>query len=132
MRWDVVVAAVVKALRDDSALTAALGGGSIEPMESNVERRIPSVRYTLIGDFEEETLNPITVQIDYWALSKQKAVTIEKRIRTVLSARRRASFNGVSMWILYLDSRDMDDPQPGTVHRSLDFRCVPVRAGLTQ
>lgn len=134
MRWDVVIEAVRKALKADAALTSALGSGTIEPMESNVERRVPSIRYTLVTDFDEEVLNPIMLQIDYWALSRAKAVTIEGRIEAVLKKPLGTSFaltgigETVRMGCELIERRDASDPQPGVVHRQLDFRFTPVRA----
>lgn len=127
MRWDVVVPAVVAALEADAALIAELGGENIEHMESNEAREIPSIRYTMIYDTEEEVMNPIGVQVDYWARNIEQAFVIEKRIRTVLSTPVRRVFGGIEMLTQYVDGRDMDDPQPGVVHRSLDFRFEPVK-----
>lgn len=127
MKWDDVLAAVIAALRADSALMTALGGARIVPMESGVERKVPDLRYTLIFDREEEVMNPILVQFDYWAKDRAQAVVIESRLRTIVGARVRRTLGGVEMATLYEDSRDGTDPQPGVVHRSLDFRFVPVR-----
>lgn len=120
--------AVIAALRADTALMTALEGARIEPLESGVARRVPDLRYTLIVDREQEVMNPILVQLDYWAADRAQAVTIESRIRAVLNARVRRTVGGIGMWTLYQDSRDGTDPQPGVVHRSLDFRFVPVAA----
>lgn len=125
--WDTAVTGLVAAWRADATLMTALGS-NLDPSESTVQRKVPGARYTVIADIEEETLNPVTIQVDYWAMSRAKAMAIEQRLRKVAAARRRMTVGGVAMWVLYLDSRDMDDPQPGVVHRSLDFRCVPVRA----
>lgn len=128
MKWDVVVAALVKLWRDDTQLMAALGSGTIEPTESNVERRIPGMRYTVIAENEEEILNPIILQVDYWTLSRVKGVTLERRLRWLTVTRWPVTINDVAMWVFLDDSRDAPDPQPGVLHRQLDFRCVPVRA----
>lgn len=86
------------------------------------------MRYSVIGDVTEEVMNPISVQVDYWAASMEDAVTIEGRIRAVSLAYYRRSVGGLSMWVTVEDARDMGDPQPGVIHRSLDLRCVPARA----
>jgi hypothetical protein len=135
MVWDEVIEALVAALEADTTLATALGATAadsrIGPIEHGEETRIPSVRYQVISDVEEETLNNVLVQFDYWAQNRNSARNIERRIRETLGARTRRSFGSLEMWVLYLDGRDMGDPMPGVVHRSLDFRCVPVRAGLT-
>lgn len=127
MTWDTVVKAIVKAWRADTTLMTAIGS-DIEAMESNVARKIPSLRYSVIADTQDETLNPILLQVDYWARNRSEAATIERKIRFDINAGTLTSFDGVSMWVLFVEGRDADDPQPGVVHRSLDFRCVPVRA----
>lgn len=128
MNWDLVVAAIVKLWRDDTQLMAALGSGSVEPAESNVERRIPGLRYTVITESENEITNPILLQVDYWTLSRAKGITLERRLRWLTVTRWPITINNVVMWIFLEDSRDAADPQPGVLHRQLDFRCVPVRA----
>lgn len=133
MKWDEVAAAVRKALMDDTELRAALGTGGVEPMESNIERKIPSIRYQVIADTIDETMNHVLLQVDHWALSRAKAIAMERRIRIALHLGRRAVFDlpepggTIAMWVIHLDGRDMDDPQAGVVHRSNDFRCVPLR-----
>ena len=133
-----ILEAAVAALRADASLMTALGGDAtrVGPIVEDEERRIPSVRYQVISDTEEETMNPVLVQFDYWAQGLVAAMQIERRIRTALTGRTRKAWSlpgggSISMWALYTDSRSMTDPTPGVVHRSLDFRFVPVRADLT-
>jgi hypothetical protein len=125
--WDEVIQACIAALVADSALTTALGGNFVRPMEEGEERRIPSVAWTLVTENEQEVLNPTLIQLDYWATGRVQAVTIERRIRRVLHSNIRRTFGGIEMATLFEESRDMNDPKPGVVHRSLDFRFEPVK-----
>lgn len=127
MKWDAVMQVVVDELRSDSALVVALGGQRVARMVDRDEVVPPAVRWTLIADTEQEVMNPLLVQLDYWATSMASAATIERRIRRVLSRRVRRTVGGIEMATLFEDARDMPDPGVGVVHRSLDFRFEPVR-----
>lgn len=134
MTWDDVVQAMVAALQADAQLVALLGDATrIFAMEEGVERRVPGVGYQLIYEAEEEVLNPIIVQIDYWAAkvgttpARAQAALMEQRIRRVLHHPIRRDFGGIEMATLFVESRDMDDPKPGVIRRQLDFRFEPVK-----
>lgn len=134
MIWDEVTQAMVAALQADAQLVALLGDATrIFAMEEGVERRIPGVGYQLIYEAEEEVLNPIIVQIDYWAAkdgttpARAQAALLEQRIRRVLHHPIRRDFGGIEMATLFVESRDMDDPKPGVIRRQLDFRFEPVK-----
>ena len=131
MRWDAVQDAVVAALQADSALVTELGGPYIYLASASRPVQIPSVEYMMVFDREVESLNPIMFQIDYFARGNAQARVIERRIRQVLHRDVRRSFAGSDCATLYEDSRDHDHPEPGVVHRSLDFRFEPVREYLT-
>lgn len=128
MRWHTVISAVVAALKGDSALVAALGSASrIDRIEATATRVIPSVRYTVVSDVEEEVMNPIILQLDYWAADRAQAATIEQRIRAVLNRPTRRTFGGIDMETSFDGARDSSDPDAGVVHRQIDFRFVPVK-----
>lgn len=132
MRWDDVARAVVAALAADTVLTTALGTDAdgdvpIYPANANRAVRVPSVEWFMVFDRYDESLNPMLMQVDYWAKGQASAVTIEARIRAVLHSDVRRTFAGVDCATLYDDSRTHDHPDPGVVHRSLDFRFEPVR-----
>ena len=129
MRWPAVMQAVVTALNADAALVAELGGQYVYPAQSSRPVRIPSVEWSMIGDAVGEVMERVIVQLDYWATSMPEAVTIEARIRAVLHNDVRRTFGGIDMATSYLDSRSHEHPEPGVVHRSLDFLFEPVRAG---
>ena len=129
MMWDVVVSAWVALLEGDAALVAALGGEHVYPAQASRKVRIPSVEWSLVGDREEESFNPITLQADYFAKSVAQAVVIERRIRQLTHRDTSRELGGHRMWTRYLDSRSHDYPaEPGVVHRSLDFLFEPLRA----
>lgn len=124
MKWHVVVAAMKSALEDDATLIEILGGAAVEPEESGVKRKIPSVRYTVISDVEEEVMNPVLVQIDIRARDREQGVEMEGAVRRRLTQQKLVDGCRTEFVI----GRDGDDPQPGVVHRSLDFRFLPVRS----
>lgn len=127
MRWDDVARAVVAALNADAALTTALGGQHVYPASAAREVRIPSVEWFMVTDRYDESRNPMIMQIDLWAKGQAVAVTIEERIRAVLHSDVRRVFAGTDCETSYIESRSHDHPDPGVVHRSLDFRFEPVR-----
>lgn len=132
MKWDAVVKAMRTALLADAQLVAALGtdgngNAPIYPASASRPVHVPSVEYFMVFDRERESLNPIMIQIDYFARGIAKAAIIERRIRSVLHRDRRRTFAGSDCATLYEDGRDHDYPETGVVHRSLDFRFEPVR-----
>jgi hypothetical protein len=127
MIWDEVVEKVIAALDADELLTAALEGGTVEMAESVMPREVPSIRLTVVDDREGEVLETILLQVSFWGRSRENAVAIERRVRRVLHADTRRDFDGIEMATLFVEGRDMDDPEPGVVARSLDFRFEPVR-----
>ena len=87
------------------------------------------MEWTLVGDTEDESFNPITVQLDYFARGVAQAATIERRIRQLTHRDTSRVLGTHRMWTRYLDSRNHDYPaEPGVVHRSLDFLFEPLRA----
>ena len=129
MRWHTVVSAIRAALNADATLFAI--AGKVEPIEATGSRIVPMVRYTVVSDVEEEVMNPIIIQIDYWASGRAAAVAIEERIRAVLNHPIRRTFGGLDMETSFDGARDSSDPEPGVVHRQLDFRFVPVKRRIT-
>lgn len=130
MMWDLVVEAWLDLLEADTALETELGGDDhIYPAQSSRAARIPSVEWSLVGDLEEESFNPITIQVDIFAKNVRQMVTIERRIRLLTHRDTARVLGGLRMWTRYLDSRSHDYPaQPGAMHRSLDFQFEPLRA----
>ena len=128
MKWPSVVKDAVAALHLDGQLVAALGGEHVYPSQASRPVRIPSVEWTLVDNREDEVMEGVLVQFDYWAPSMAAAVAIEARIRAVLGSDVRRVFRGTEMATLYRDSRTHQYPEPGIVHRSLDFYFEPVRA----
>jgi len=131
VRWDAVEQAIVAALSADDELLAILGGARIYPASASRKVEIPSIEYFMVADIERESLESVVIQIDYWARGRAQAAQIERRIRHLLHADTRRTLGGIEMATLYLDSRDHDHPEPGVVHRSLDFRFEPVRERYT-
>lgn len=126
--WDRLIPAWVNLLEADSALITALGGEHIYPAQASRPVLIPSVEWITIGDVEDESFNPITVQVDYWAKGIAKAAVIERRIRLLTHRDTARVLGSFRTWTRYLDSRSHDYPAtPGTVHRSLDFLFEPLR-----
>jgi hypothetical protein len=126
VRWDDVVAAATSEL-DANATLAALG--IVLERSEYGPRVVPGLRYTVVADSAGETLAEVLIQFDLWAESREQAAVIEREIRRL----RRDHFRdlaGLKVVALVQESRDMGDPQPGVVHRSVDMRFVVVRAQL--
>lgn len=120
--------AAVAALAADSALTTALGGAFIFRSGANREPQIPSVEWRRITNTLAENTEPALVQFDVWAHSYAAAMTIEARIRTVLTGQARVvTLGSVPLFAALDDARDHDDPEPGVAHISLDIRFEPAK-----
>ena len=128
MMWPEVIQAWVALMNADAALIAALGGQHIYPAQAARAVRVPSVEYSLVSDIEEESFNPIIVQVDYWAKGTAASATIERRIRRLTHRDTARTLGSLRLWTRYLDSRSHQYPaELGVVHRSLDFEFTPVR-----
>lgn len=127
MMWDVVLEDWVALLSNDATLRTLLGGAHIYPAQTSSAVRIPSVEWSLVSDVEEETHNPVVVQVDYWAKVSQ-APAIERRIRNLTHRDTARELGGNRMWTRYLESREHEYPADRSVmHRSLDFEFKPLR-----
>jgi hypothetical protein len=124
---DAVEKAMKVALLADTDLVAALGGNYVGPWERGRERRVPSVRYRLVADPVTERVARITYQVDCWAEGRAALNTIVDRVQRVLHGERRRTVGGIEMATLCVDGRELDDPQPGVLRYSMDFRFEPVR-----
>lgn len=129
MNWDrVLLDFVLPTLRGDAALAAAIGGAEhIYTAQSTRPVRVPSVEWLVLDDVLEEVMNPITLQLDFWAAHPGQAVKIERRLRALLHRDTRRTVAGINMATLYVDSMTTDAPT-GVIHRSLRFRFEPVRS----
>lgn len=129
MIWDrIILDFVLPSLRGDAELTAAIGGAQhIYTAQSTRPVRVPSVEWLVLDDVLQEVMNPIRLQVDYWAPHPGVAATIERRIRAVLHRDTRRTVAGINMATLYEDSWTPDAPT-GVIHRSLRFRLEPVRS----
>lgn len=126
--WADTMEAVVSTLRADATLSAIPGFMVLRQGEFT-QPHVPSVAWMVYTDPEAENTDPIFVQIDVFADGLTQAVTIERRLRALLHSDTPQTLAGVRMWTLRLDARDHADPEPGRVHRSLDFQFEPAREG---
>jgi hypothetical protein len=122
---DRVEPAMLALLDADATLTAMVG--AFEPSGGDMPRRVPQGRYTQIYDVPGEVTGLVGYQFDVWTTGREPAMQACRRLYSLLHRRALAQVGGVAMWMLYQDQRDMADPEPGVVHRSIDFRFVPVR-----
>jgi hypothetical protein len=122
---DLVEPAFLTLLDADATLVGMVG--HFEPATDGAPRRVPQGRYSQIFDLPGEAMGTVGYQFDVWAETRQKAMEAARRLYVVLHRNARVTVNGVTMWMLYQDSRDMPDPEPGVARRSIDFRFMPVR-----
>lgn len=129
MRWDQTCEAWTARLTADAPLESILGkAGRIYAAQAARPVTIPSVEYLLVSDREEEWLNPIGVQVDFWARGLRKAAQIERRIRLLTHSDVAQYLDGERIWMQFLDARTVEYPaEAGVVHRILDFMFTPVR-----
>jgi hypothetical protein len=126
VRWDDVITAAASEL-DANATLAALGV-VLERAEYG-PRVVPGLRYSVVAESAGETLAEVLVQFDLWAEGREQAAVIEREVRRLARDHFR-DMAGLRVAALVQESRDMGDPQPGVVHRSVDMRFVVVRAQL--
>lgn len=127
MRWDDAVRAAVARLEADATLTGLLGGAHVYRAGARRQPQIPSVEWFGITTRLEENTEPITVQFDIWARGYAAAVAIEGRLRALLHSDTPVDWAGLKLWSQYQDGRDHEDPEPGVVHRSVDYELKPAR-----
>lgn len=127
MTWDRVMTQIIALLESDAVLLEALGGLNIYSSEASRAVIVPSVVWYLLGDQLDELLNPMQVQFDYFAPSREQAVVIEDRLRSNLHYPVRREIGGIDMATLYEDRFEHDYTTPGQVHVSLRFEFQPVR-----
>ena len=132
MKWDFVVEFWLARLYADAELMAFLGGEHIYPAGPKRPVVVPSVEYVMLDDREGEWLNPIGIQVDYWARGMKKAQEIERRLRLLTHQDYGQELGGERLWMNYTDSRTIEYPNdPGVVHRALDFTIETVRLKYT-
>lgn len=126
MRWVEAVEAVLAALRADAGLSA-IPGLQIYRHGEHAKLRIPGIAWIVVSDVDDENTNPIRVQLDIFARGIDQALAIEGRLRALLQRDVPHTVSGMLMWTQLLESRDRADPEPGVIHRSLDFNLEPAR-----
>jgi hypothetical protein len=129
VRADDLAQAFVAALEADTALITALGGQpAIYRAGANRAPVIPSLEWRRITNTLAENTEPALVQFDVWARSYAAAMTIEARIRAVLTGQARVvTLGSLPLYASLDDARDHDDPEPGVAHISLDIRFEPAK-----
>lgn len=127
MRWVDAATALLAELHADAALIAALGGPHIYRSGEYTGAQIPALYHHLVVATLDECFEPFVWQWGVFARDLATALTIEGRLRKRLDRKTFRQIGGIMMSARYEDSRDHDDPEPGVIHRSLDFRVEPVR-----
>lgn len=130
MRWDFVFEHWTARLLADPALQSVMGADSgwIHPAQSSRPVGVPSIEYLIIGDVETELFNPISVQVDFWAVGIKKAAQIERCIRRLTHSDVGQDLGGERMWLRYQDGRMVDYvADTKVVHKILTFEFEPVR-----
>ena len=120
MRWDVALDAITARVKADAQLCTALGGPRIRETADG-KPEFPSVTHMIVSGPLRENTERIVMQWDLWARAEETARTIERRLRALLHSDLPEMVGAVPMWLQLIDRRDHEDPEPGTVHRSLDF-----------
>ena len=128
MRWDEVVpACVVAPVSADSDVISALGDSAVFFMAGEREYTVPSMRWTLISNVEDELYEHSMVQIDFWVRSVPKAVTLLRALRRLLHHEAEVTLGGLKVWSKYVGSRPVRTVRDGTVEGSIDVRLSYLR-----
>jgi hypothetical protein len=127
MKWDDAVRALIATWDADAELTTALGGQHTYRSGAFREPRVPSVEYFVVSTILTENTERVRLQVDIWATSYAQVVAIERRLRELVHRDLPHTLGGVLMWTQVIDSRDVPDPQPRVVHRSIDVMLEPAR-----
>lgn len=128
MRWDFVIEHWIARLQGDAKLKSLMDTKNfVYEGEAGREVRIPSVEYAIVGDDEEETFNPIQVQVDFWIEGARLAAQVERRIRFLTHHPVAQDVGGERMWMLWRGSRRGSySKKPGVTHKILFFEFKPV------
>jgi hypothetical protein len=127
VKWVDVMEAVLAHLTADAGLTAALAGGAIRRHGTFIEPAVPSLAWITYGNVLDENTEVVPTQWDIFAQEIDQAIAIERRLRALLHRDTPQVIGGIPMWTQFVDARDHADPEPGRIHRSLDFRFEPAR-----
>ena len=128
MRWRDVIKRVRTLLNSDEQFTGAMGGKHIYRNGDMTEVRIPGLFWTIVADVEGENTVTVRVQFDLWHNDWDAYIIAETRIRALLDpqdADMPLDLDGLKMFSSLVDSGDMDDHEPGVIHRVLDFVFTP-------
>lgn len=120
MKWDLALDAIVDRVKADAQLRTALGGPRIRETADG-KPEFPSVTYMIVSGPLRENTERMVMQWEFWARAETTARTIERRLRALLHRDLPELVGDMPMWLQLVDRRDHNDPEPGTVHRSLDF-----------
>lgn len=126
MRWVDALEAAIAALLADATLSA-IPGFSVRRRGEFTLQQVPSITWQAFSDEIAENTNPIEVQFDVFARGIDQALVLEGRLRAILHRDTPQTLGGVLMRTQLADARDHEDPEPGVVHRSLDFELEPAR-----
>jgi hypothetical protein len=124
--WTKVEPAFVSIVDADTTYVAMMGGQKLIPADSPRARTVPQTRYSLIWDLPGENTANVGYQFTVWTETREKVAAAHDRLKALLH-RRKVTVNGVTMWMLYMETREHRDTQPGVGAVELDFRFVPVQ-----
>ena len=130
MRWDSVMESLTARWLEDSALRSIMNYKDfVFEGEAGRAVKIPSIEYAIVGDTEEETFNPIDIQVDSWIEGVRKAAQIERRLKWLTHSPVAQELDGERMWLTYRGRRRGSyTAKPGITHTILFFEAKPVSA----
>lgn len=125
MRWVDALDALLTDLAADATLSGIAGFEILRHGEF-VEPPLTAIAWAVFSDVPRENTQEVRVQIDVFARGLDEALAIEGRLRA-RHGDTPQTIQGVLMLLQLEDARDHEDPEPGRVHRSLDFHLEPTR-----
>jgi hypothetical protein len=125
VRWVDALNALLADLAADATLSAIAGFEILRHGEF-VEPPLSGIAWTVFSDISRENTQEVRVQLDVFARGLDEALTVEGRLRA-RHGDTPQTIQGLRMLVQLEDARDHNDPEPGRVHRSLDFHLEPTR-----
>lgn len=127
-----VIEGIVLALEADtdlSAIKSSYGFSAIiYKAKTRKEIQNPGIFWSTVSDSLQENETPMRVQLSVYATSARELIQIRNRVVAVLhSDTERALGEIAAVWVLYLESYDLDSDDDDKHGSALDFMIIPVR-----
>lgn len=135
MRWHQVVQVMLAEMEADAEVTSVVGvmPSSRIYLAGTRQFEVDSVTLLPIVDVDEEVFVPCDFQLDLYAKTMAKLVTLEGALRRLFHHDVYTTLGNINCWSQVIAARSFFGPvSDGYFRRSLDVRVTPVRAKYAQ